>query len=74
MVFDVKAYGARGDGGTKDTQAIQAAVEDCSAGGWYIFRPVCISAERLSFWTTSPCIWIRERSSKHRAIWRIIRI
>lgn len=40
MVFDVKAYGARGDGGTKDTQAIQAAVEDCSAtGGGLVYFP-----------------------------------
>lgn len=40
MVYDVKAYGAKGDGTTVDTTAVQAAITACiSGGGGTVFLP-----------------------------------
>ena len=53
-VCDVKKYGAKGDGATKDTVAIQKAVDECSAGkgggtvvleaGTYVSAPILLKS------------------------------
>jgi polygalacturonase len=53
-VCDVKMFGAKGDGTTKDTAAIQKAVDDCSAGkgggtvvleaGTYVSAPILLKS------------------------------
>lgn len=56
-VCDVKAYGAKGDGETKDTQAIQHAIDDCArqgggtvrlAGGTFLTAPIELKS-RITF-------------------------
>jgi polygalacturonase len=53
-VCDAKSYGAKGDGNTKDTAAIQKAVDDCSLGkgggtvvlepGTYVSAPILLKS------------------------------
>ena len=52
-VCDVKAYGAKGDGTTKDTKAIQAAIDDCAktrsgtvtlSGGTFVSGPLVLKS------------------------------
>jgi polygalacturonase len=52
-VCDVRTYGAKGDGTTKDTKAIQAAIEDCAkagggtvrlSGGTFLTGPVLLES------------------------------
>jgi len=59
QVFDVKKYGAAGDGSTDDTSAIQSAITAASAAGGVVFFPpgvfvlssrlTCISLNSVSF-------------------------
>ena len=53
-VCDVKKYGAKGDGTTKDTAAVQKAIDDCTAGkgggtvevpaGTYLIAPISLKS------------------------------
>jgi polygalacturonase len=52
-VCDVKSYGAKGDGTTKDTKAIRAAIDDCAktssstvtlSGGTFVSAPVVLKS------------------------------
>ncbi|MBI5772115.1 MAG: hypothetical protein HZA89_00040 [Verrucomicrobia bacterium] len=46
-IFNVKEFGARGDGVTKDTAAIQKAIAACTPGGTVLIPPGVYSVDHL---------------------------
>ena len=46
-IFNVKEFGARGDGVTKDTAAIQKAIAACAPGGTVLIPPGVYSVDHL---------------------------
>jgi len=61
-VFDVRQFGAKGDGKTIDTPAIQQALDEAGkAGGTvrftrgtYLSKPIVFQAKRRSSWMMGP--------------------
>ena len=54
-IFNVVAFGAKGDGATDDTAAIQAAINACvAAGGGTVYFPPCAVSYRLVKITSGP--------------------
>jgi polygalacturonase len=47
LIFDVREFGAKGDGVAKDTAAIQKAIAACTPGGTVLISPGIYSADHL---------------------------
>lgn len=58
-IFDVKSYGAKGDGSTNDTEAIQAAINACTSGGSVVLTGGTFMSGQIKL-KSNMTLWISE--------------